>query len=255
MQASLSKHNCQRKQQERKLTNSAFPYLLVDNTLFNGYYQSYVDAAWTKYTSTDLHIDTQAQWGVVTGRVTNNLLTFPNAGSFAKPSALDIFSCSTGPFGNYPEQTRDVQGAIGARLAAAFNRSTLIANPNQPDGASSGSVSSAAGNYYQTSPTNHYSRIVHGVNIDGRGYAFPYDDVAPSGDTNPDQAGTVFDGSPALLTVTVGGPASNSARDGEEQEEPIVGGGGKTKKDKKTGVDFAAIFKKIVSVLKGLFHK
>ncbi|KAI0393978.1 glucanase B [Xylariaceae sp. FL0594] len=238
---------------------------VVDNTLFQGYYQPYVDQAWAKYTSTDLHIDTQAQWGVVTGRVDSktNLLTFnttsssaagtvASAGSFAKPSAGDIFSCSTGPFGNYPLATRDVQGAIGARLAAALNRSTLLANPNQPTPSSSGS--SGKTYYYQLSPTNHYARIVHGVNLDGRGYAFPYDDVAASGDNGPDQAGTVFDGSPRLLTVTVGGPApsSNSARavGGKKDVEK----GREEKKNK--GLSFPAVFlKRMMSALRGIFHK
>ena len=57
--------------------------------------------------------------------------------------------------------------------------------------------------FYLDSPTNHYSRIVHEASIDGKGYAFPYDDV-----TAPDQpnvAGTVQDSEPRLLTLAVGG--------------------------------------------------
>ncbi|GAW26342.1 putative glucanase B [Rosellinia necatrix] len=237
-----------------------------DSTLFNGYYQPYVDEAWSKYAGTDLKIDTQAEWGVVTGRVSaDGLLTFPGAGTFAKPSATDIFSCSTGPFSNYPAETRVQMGAIGARLAAALNRSTLISSPNQP-----ASVS-ASGAYYQTSPTNHYARILHGVNLDGRGYAFPYDDVAPSGATGPDQAGTVYDGSPELLTVTVGGPGSAN-KDREEGGGAIGGGDGagdgagdgtgdgdgdgkKDEGDAKAPFDFAALLKKIMAAIKGIFRK
>jgi hypothetical protein len=236
----------------------------VDKTLFSGYFQPYVNAAWAKYGTTDLKIDTQAQWGVVTGRVSpsTGLLTFPNVGTFAQPSAIDIFSCSTGPFGGYPVATRDEMGAIGARLAAAFNRSTLVANPNQPDAAE------AVSRYYQTNPTNHYARIVHGVNLDGRGYAFPYDDVVPSNNTAPDQAGTVFDGSPDLLTVTVGGPDGSSAEKDEGGDGVVGGGNGKAKKDedagddenkegdekkkKKMAIDFSGLFKKVTSVLKGM---
>ncbi|RWA08022.1 hypothetical protein EKO27_g7079 [Xylaria grammica] len=206
--------------------------------LFDGYYQTYVDEAWSKYANTDLKIDTQAKWGVVTGRVSSEgLLTFPNAGTFAKPSAVDIFSCSTGPFGSYPIETRDQMGAIGARLAAAFNRSTLVSNPDQPD-----AIVDGANNYYKTNPTNHYARIVHGVNLDGRGYAFPYDDVVPSGATGPDQAGTVFDGSPELLTVTVGGP---NGGDGKGS----VGG-----RDGEKGFFDFAWLKKIMAMLKGIFQ-
>ncbi|KAI5928532.1 glucanase B [Camillea tinctor] len=175
---------------------------VVDSNLFNGYFQPLVDAVWAKYASSDLTINTQAQWGNVTGRIADNKLTFDGVGSFAQPSAGDIFSCSTGPFGGYTGDAADEMGNLGARIAAAFNRSTLANNANQPDGES---VSS----YYASSPTNHYARICHAVNLDGRGYAFPYDDVVASGDTQPDQAGTVFDENPDLLTVTIGGPAAS----------------------------------------------
>ncbi|KAI1144577.1 glycoside hydrolase family 64 protein [Hypoxylon sp. FL0543] len=189
---------------------------VADSSLFQNYYSSYVDSVWSKYTSTDLTIDTQASWGTVTGRVQGDLLTFANVGTFAKPSAGDIFSCSTGPFANYPAATADEMGALGARIAAALNRSTLLDNPQQPDG-------EKVANYYTTSPTNHYARIVHATNLDGRGYAFPYDDVVPSGSTEPDQAGTVFDANPQLLTVTLGGPTSNGPATGELAERAEEG--------------------------------
>jgi hypothetical protein len=41
------------------------------------------------------------------------------------------------------------------------------------------------------------------VQKDGRGYAFPYDDVVPDGGN--DVAGTIFAGSPTLFTIAVGG--------------------------------------------------
>ncbi|OTB04955.1 glycoside hydrolase family 64 protein [Hypoxylon sp. CI-4A] len=185
---------------------------VADGSLFDGYFDSYVDQVWSKYAAADLTIDTQASWGTVTGRVSSddNLLTF-DAGTFAKPSSGDIFSCSTGPFGNYPADAADEMGALGARIAAALNRSTVLDNPTQPD-------AEKVANYYTVSPTNHYSRIVHETNIDNRGYAFPYDDVVPSGASEPDPAGTVFDGSPQLLTVTLGGPDSDAGK------TPAVGG-------------------------------
>lgn len=88
-------------------------------------------------------------------------------------------------------------GALGARIAAGFNRSTLLLDGTEPK--------SDVGTFYKTAPTNQFARVVHGNSRDGRGYAFPYDDVAASGSTGGDQAGTVFDGSPALWTVSVGG--------------------------------------------------
>ncbi|KAI5863212.1 glycoside hydrolase family 64 protein [Durotheca rogersii] len=189
--------------------------------LFDGYFDAYVDAVWERYRGADLTINTQAAWGDVAGRVAaDGLLTFAGAGAFAKPSAGDIFSCSTGPFGNYPPAQREQMGALGARLAAAFNRSTLLANDRQPDG-------ERVAAYYAASPTNHYARIVHAANLDGRGYAFPYDDVVPSGGTaGPDQAGTVFDGSPELLTITLGGPADGDNGGGNGGDGGSGGGNG-----------------------------
>lgn len=158
---------------------------------FQGYYQAYVDAVYSKYTNTPLTIDTQASYGLVSGTVINGSLDFGAGGKFAKPSTGDIFSCSTGPF----QDTLGERAAFVPRIAAAFNRSTLLVETTTP--------SANTSLYYQTSPTNHYARIVHSVNLDGRGYAFPYDDVAPTG--GQDQSGAVFDGSPQLLTVAVGG--------------------------------------------------
>jgi hypothetical protein len=160
--------------------------------LFSGYFDAYVDQVWTKYSAGTLSVDTQASWGTVTGQVSGGLLTFNGVGAFAKPSAADIFSCSTGPFA----ATSAEMGALGARISAAFNRSTLLTDPSQPDGEN-------PANYYRNAVTNHYSRIVHAANLDGRGYAFPYDDVVPANGT--DQSGAVFSGDPALLTIAVGG--------------------------------------------------
>lgn len=169
----------------------------MDSTLFSGYYQSYIDEVWSKYADSDLQVDTQASWGTVTGRVdsTTSELAFSDVGSFAQPAAADVFSCSTGPF-----SVSDAElGNIAARLAAALNRSTLVADSAQPEGET---VSS----YYTEGVTNHYSRVLHATNLDGKGYAFPYDDVRPS--DGADQSGSVNDANPKLLTVTVGGPSS-----------------------------------------------
>jgi hypothetical protein len=198
--------------------------IIMNANLFTGLFQSYVNQVWNKYTSQSLQIDTQAQWGVVSGKVVNGLLTFTGVGTFAQPGTRDIFSCSTGPFAASPTNTGEM-GNIGARLAAAFNRSTLLIDSVQPDDEIIGSVSTFLPNfnqnpthnstlmlpahvcaksitdsslpqYYATSPTNHYARIVHAANLDGRGYAFPYDDVGPSG--GADQSGSIADGSPSL---------------------------------------------------------
>jgi hypothetical protein len=162
---------------------------LGGESLFNGYLQSYVDETWNRYTSTDLLIDTQFTWGVQRGRVQNGLLTFPGAGSFAKPSTYAIWNCSQPPF----TTNNDLMGNLSARLAAALNRTTLRDNPNQPD--------TGSGNFYKNARTNHYARLVHETASDGRGYAFPYDDVhnGPG-----DWEGKVQSGSPSTFSITVG---------------------------------------------------
>ncbi|KAI0180863.1 glycoside hydrolase family 64 protein [Hypoxylon sp. FL1284] len=208
---------------------------VLDSSLFSGYYDGYVNQVWDKYGGQDLTINTQASWGDVAGRVVDGLLTFDGAGTFAKPSAGDIFSNSTGPFANYPEDTKDEMGALGARIAAAFNRSTLLADNPQPNGAQSV-------DYYSVSPTNHYARICHAANLDGRGYAFPYDDVSPDASGGPDQAGTVFDPNPQLLTVTLGGPSAANGPRGEEKEKK----GGETEKKGKTKTSMGARLRKML---------
>jgi hypothetical protein len=169
--------------------------LLVGNAnAWGNYWDGYVQAVWNKYQNEDMIINTQAAAGNVRGRVTNNEVSLGEAGTFAQPSARDIFTCSTGPFATGSNQARN---AVIPRLAAAFNRSTLLNTGDQfPNGAN-------PSQYYKDQTTNHYSRIVHEVQKDGRGYAFPYDDVVPDG--GQDVAGTVFDGSPSLFTIAVGG--------------------------------------------------
>lgn len=172
--------------------------IALNSSLFSDYYQKYVDQVWSQYTSQQLSIDTQATWGTVSGHVdSSSLLDFGSGLTFAKPSAADIFSCSTGPFALDSNIER---GALIARLSAAFNRSTLLIESVVPSGTPS--------QYYQNAVTNHYSRIVHAANVDGLGYAFPYDDVTPT--NGADQSGAVQSANPQLLTVAVGGGNASS---------------------------------------------
>lgn len=170
--------------------------IVMNSTLFSGYYDNYVNQVWTQYSNKSFSVNTQATYGTLSGEVQNGLLVFSNAGSYAKPSTQDIFSCSTGPFVFTPPAL----AAITPRLAAAFNRSTLLTEEVQPSG--------TPASYYQNPVTNHYSRIIHAVSSDGRGYAFPFDDVVPDGGT--DQAGTVYDPNPSVFTVYCGGATSPS---------------------------------------------
>ncbi|OJD35725.1 glucanase b [Diplodia corticola] len=162
---------------------------------FGTYFQDYVDRVWTKYASESLSVNTQASYGTVTGKITDNQFVFDTE-TFSQPSSADIFSCSTGPFAN--ASGSQLRNAIIPRLAAAFNRSTLLVDTTTP--------ATSVDEYYTDSITNHYSRIVHEANTDKRGYSFPYDDVAP--DNGVDQSGSVFDGAPQVLTVYIGGSST-----------------------------------------------
>jgi hypothetical protein len=171
------------------------PLKLLDSigNAWDGYWDAYVDQVWRRFSSTDVTVNTQAAAGNLTGRVTNGQLSLGSAGTFNKPNARDIWTCSEGPFATGDNAARN---AVIPRLAAAFNRSTLLDATQFPNG-------STPANYYKNATTNHYSRLVHQTMKDGRGYAFPYDDVVPDG--GADVAGTVFDGSPANWTIAIGG--------------------------------------------------
>ncbi|KAK5173553.1 uncharacterized protein LTR77_002234 [Saxophila tyrrhenica] len=171
-----------------------------DPTAFAGYFDSYVDEIYERYTSSPLTIDTQTSAGLVPCTSDGESLTCAGDPTpFPKPTSEDIFGCNSGPFA-ISESDNDVHAAIVPRLCAAFNRATLHLQGGdvQP--------SLPPSSYYTTSPTNWYSAFVHQVEIDGRGYAFSYDDVTPSG--AEDVSGSVYAADPEVLTVFVGGTSS-----------------------------------------------
>ncbi|MEU1281642.1 glycoside hydrolase family 64 protein [Streptomyces sp. NPDC005805] len=159
---------------------------------FRDAFTAYIDRVWEKYRSEDLRVDLQGGRGVLAGRVSGDTLTFAGGHTFAKPTSRDVFTCNHGPFTNNPADSDDKKALI-ARVSAAFNRSTLLTHPDQPNGA-------AAADYYRDASTNHWSRIVHANSPIG--YAFPYDDVRPDG--QPDVSGAAHDGNPRRFTVSVG---------------------------------------------------
>lgn len=188
--------------------------MVFNSSLFATYWNSYIDAVWAKYVSSPLTIDTQVQWGQVSGNTSNDRthLVFP-AGSFPKPTSTDIFGANSGAFAPQANNTAELLN-IGARLDAAFNRSTLLINDHQP-------ANENVSTYYKNAITNHYARIVHAANVDGRGYCYPYDDVAGN-NGGADQSGFVADGSPASLLITVGGTNAFAKRD--VQTPPVQDG-------------------------------
>ncbi|MFC3578122.1 beta-1,3-glucanase family protein [Streptomyces yaanensis] len=165
-------------------------------TDFGSYWNSYLNSVWNYYQTHTLTIDTQSGYGEFSGTVVNNVLTFAglntNGVPFTKPSAADIFGCASGPLYN---SGGDARGAVTARLGAALNRSTLLAGggSSQPNGVS-------PSQYYQTATTNHYARLVHKYATIG--YAFPYDDVGPTGAAPVD--GHLQDAAPTSWAISLG---------------------------------------------------
>ncbi|KAK8007429.1 hypothetical protein PG989_001419 [Apiospora arundinis] len=162
---------------------------------FNGYYEPLVEEVWQKYHETRgtarMKINTQAAPGIVEGVVNDKGELVIGGEVFGKPNTGDILGCNSGPFTTGPSPVRN---AIIPRLAAGFLRSSLADHADHP---------SPPETHYCREPTNHYARLLHEVNLDGKGYAFAYDDVQPDG--GADRSGKVNSGDPKLFVVTVGG--------------------------------------------------
>lgn len=139
-----------------------------------------------------LRINTQAGPGWVDGHVEGDELVIAGE-RFGKPTTADILGCNSGPFTTGPSPVRN---AIIPRLAAAFQRGCICDVTEHP---------SHPHTFYKCDgrPTNHYARVVHECNLDGKGYAFAYDDVQPDG--GEDQSGKVNAGDPRVWVVAVGG--------------------------------------------------
>ncbi|KAK0653034.1 glucanase b [Cercophora newfieldiana] len=158
---------------------------------FEGYFEPLVEKAWeSRETGSLLRINTQAGPGVVGGKVEGDQMVIGGE-KFSRPTTADILGCNSGPFTTGPSPTRN---AIIPRLAAAFQRGCICdveEHPSHPE------------TFYKCESTNHYCRIVHECNLDGKGYAFAYDDVQPDG--GEDQSGKVNAGDPKVFIVAVGG--------------------------------------------------
>ncbi|CAL5867992.1 uncharacterized protein PFLUO_LOCUS2215 [Penicillium psychrofluorescens] len=180
-----------------------YDYIQQNPGAFASYWTRYISQVWAKYSTTPLTIDTQAAAGLVNcTTLGNSTLTCDGDNRpYERPSAGDIFGCNTGPFA-IEETDNDVHRAVVPRLCAAFDRSTFLLRGGnvQPSLDSS--------HYYTTSPTDYYSKIVHEQEVDGRGYAFAYDDVNPPDDDGSNASGLLNDPDPSLLSITIGGPTS-----------------------------------------------
>jgi hypothetical protein len=152
----------------------------------------YVNRVWTKYSSQTLTVTPFGDQPSIKyfGRVSGNVLNFTNSSgaivtSFQKPDSASIFGC----FKLLDAPNDQIRGPISRTLCAGYNRSTLLANPNQPDPNNAG--------FYLDTVTNHYARKIHAQMADGKAYAFAFDDVGNHEslvhDGNPQQAYLTLD--------------------------------------------------------------
>ncbi|MER5939506.1 glycoside hydrolase family 64 protein [Streptomyces sp. NPDC001928] len=152
----------------------------------------YVNRVWQKYATTPLTVTPFADQPNTKyfGRVSDGVMNFTNSAgavvtSFQKPDADSIFGCHK--LLDAPNDA--VRGPISRTLCAGLNRSTLLANANQPD--------TSAANFYKDAVTNHYARLIHAQMQDGKAYAFAFDDVGNHEslvhDGNPQQAYLTLD--------------------------------------------------------------
>jgi hypothetical protein len=130
--------------------------------VFADYWKNYVDNVWRKYSGNPLTVDSQGTLGKFKCRVMGARLFCDGDGySYSKPTTEDIWGCNTGPFARRGD--RPVHVAFISRFCAAFHRTTFLDNGGnvQP--------SLPASSYYKSHPTNHYSRLIHEYEVDGRG--------------------------------------------------------------------------------------
>jgi hypothetical protein len=152
----------------------------------------YVNRVWAKYSTSTLTVTPFANQPNTKyfGRVSGNVMNFTNSSgavvtSFQKPDSDSIFGCY-----KLLDAPNDlVRGPISRTLCAGFNRSTLLTNANQPDTGPAG--------FYLDAVTNQYARKVHAQMVDGKAYAFAFDDVGNFeslvNDGNPQQAYLTLD--------------------------------------------------------------
>ncbi|MFG3659823.1 glycoside hydrolase family 64 protein [Streptomyces sp. NPDC047706] len=152
----------------------------------------YIDRVWQKYATTTLTVTPFGDQPNTKyyGRVSGGVMNFTNSSgavvtSFHKPDASSVFGCHR----LLDAPNDQVRGPISRTLCAGFNRSTLLADPDQPD--------TSPVNFYKDAVTNHYARIIHDRMADGKAYAFAFDDVGHHEslihDGDPQQANLTLD--------------------------------------------------------------
>lgn len=182
---------------------------------FDKYWDDYIDQVWQHYSTTSL---TFLLNGESTAEcrtdVSKQVMTCNGTSAeFAKPGSSDTWGC----VGNTTFRHSDPRlNCLGPAFCAAFHRGTLLI----PGGEVQPSLKSDE--YYPLDQThNKYARIMHELQANHTGYAFPYDDVTAPGDE--DVSGLLVGDEPSCLRIYVGG--RDAGQDGAVGgESPVVSG-------------------------------
>jgi hypothetical protein len=150
-----------------------------------------IDAAWSAYASKDLTVRpfTEQPDLLFKGRTSGDVMTFTDSSgaqvaTFDKPSSANVWGCD----GNLGAPNDAVVGPIARSLCAALQRGTLGTQDIEP--------STDPSTFYQNEPVNLYNKLVHENMVDGKAYAFAFDDVAA-------QESLVHSGDPTSIGITL----------------------------------------------------
>jgi Beta-1,3-glucanase/Cellulose binding domain len=155
------------------------------------YLDGYIASAWNAYAGRPLTVvpfgDRPGTRFV--GRTRGTVLNFTDGGgrvvaSFNRPSTADVWGCA----GALVAPNDLVVGPIARTLCAALQRGTLGTLDTQPGG--------APGDFYRSARPNVYAKVIHANMLDGKAYAFPFDDVQ-------NQESLVHDGDPRAAGITL----------------------------------------------------
>ncbi|WP_250007409.1 beta-1,3-glucanase family protein [Actinoplanes sp. M2I2] len=155
------------------------------------YLDSYITGAWNAYASKTLTVVpfTDRPDTKFLGRTTGNVMNFTDStgktvASFTKPSTANVWGCD----GALGAPNDLIVGPIARTLCAAMTRTTLGRLDTQPSG--------TAADFYRGNPANLYAKVIHDSMVDGKAYAFAFDDVQ-------NQESLVHSGDPRTAGITL----------------------------------------------------
>ena len=156
-----------------------------------GFLDGFIDRAWSAYQSRDLTVRPFLDQPdrVFTGRTSGDVLAFRDStgaqvATFTKPSSADVWGCD----GNLGAPNDLVVGPIARSLCAALQRGTLGTQDVEP--------ATDPATFYRSEPANLYNKLIHEQMVDGKAYAFAFDDVA-------NQESLVHSGDPTSIAITL----------------------------------------------------